>query len=125
MMSDREPGFCFEVTRRVEFYETDAAGIVHFSNFFRYMETAEHAFLRSLGHQFHEQHGEAEIGWASNNRFVVHDLDGTPVWATEVRDGTCSDGEDNDGDGWTDLDDSGCVDLSDLATLLANYGFGT
>lgn len=25
------------------------AGIVHFSNFFRYMETAEHAFFRSLG----------------------------------------------------------------------------
>ena len=32
--------------RRVEFSETDAAGIVHFSNFFRYMEGAEHAFLR-------------------------------------------------------------------------------
>jgi acyl-CoA thioester hydrolase len=26
------------------------AGIVHFSNFFRYMESAEHAFFRSLGH---------------------------------------------------------------------------
>ena len=25
------------------------AGIVHFSNFFRYMESAEHAFFRSLG----------------------------------------------------------------------------
>ena len=25
------------------------AGIVHFANFFRYMEAAEHAFLRSLG----------------------------------------------------------------------------
>ncbi len=37
------------VTRRVEFCETDMAGIMHFSNFFRYMETAEHAFLRSLG----------------------------------------------------------------------------
>ena len=63
MMSDGEPGFCFEVKRRVEFYETDAAGIVHFSNFFRYMETAEHAFLRSLGHEFHENHGDMEIGW--------------------------------------------------------------
>ncbi len=38
-----------KVTRRVEFSETDMAGIVHFSNFFRYMESAEHAFLRSLG----------------------------------------------------------------------------
>ena len=40
----------FKITRRVEFSETDAAGIVHFSNFFRYMEAAEHAFFRSLGH---------------------------------------------------------------------------
>jgi YbgC/YbaW family acyl-CoA thioester hydrolase len=39
----------FTVRRRVEFSETDAAGIVHFSNFFRYMESAEHAFYRSLG----------------------------------------------------------------------------
>jgi len=39
----------FRATRRVEFSETDMAGIVHFSNFFRYMETVEHAFWRSLG----------------------------------------------------------------------------
>ena len=39
-----------KVTRRVEFSETDMAGIMHFSNFFRFMETAEHAFFRSLGH---------------------------------------------------------------------------
>jgi acyl-CoA thioester hydrolase len=39
----------FKAVRRVEFSETDMARIVHFSNFFRYMETAEHAFYRSLG----------------------------------------------------------------------------
>jgi acyl-CoA thioester hydrolase len=39
----------FKLTRRVEFAETDMAGIVHFSNFFRYMENTEHAFYRSLG----------------------------------------------------------------------------
>lgn len=39
--------FCHE--RRVEFRDTDAAGIVHFSVFFNYMEEAEHAFLRKLG----------------------------------------------------------------------------
>lgn len=39
----------FKVQRRVEFSETDMAGIVHYANFFRYMEAAEHAFLRSLG----------------------------------------------------------------------------
>jgi acyl-CoA thioester hydrolase len=39
----------FEIKRRVEFSETDLAGIMHFSNFFRFMESAEHAFFRSLG----------------------------------------------------------------------------
>jgi YbgC/YbaW family acyl-CoA thioester hydrolase len=33
----------------VQFYETDAAGIVHFSWFFRYMEEAEHALWRHAG----------------------------------------------------------------------------
>jgi len=33
----------------VEFGDTDMAGIVHFSNFFRYMESAETAFLRARG----------------------------------------------------------------------------
>lgn len=39
----------FKATRRVEFSDTDMAGIMHFANFFRFMETAEHAFYRSLG----------------------------------------------------------------------------
>ena len=39
----------FVTTRRVEFRDTDAAGIVHFSAFFPMMEAAEHAMLRSLG----------------------------------------------------------------------------
>ncbi len=39
----------FTLQRRVEFRDTDAAGIVHFSNFFLYMEQTEHAFLRSVG----------------------------------------------------------------------------
>lgn len=41
--------FEFKAIRRVEFNETDMAGIVHFANFFRYMETVESAFWRSLG----------------------------------------------------------------------------
>lgn len=40
----------FTATRRVEFSETDMEGIMHFSNFFRFMETAEGGFFRSLGH---------------------------------------------------------------------------
>lgn len=39
----------FRTTRRVEFSDTDAAGIMHFSAFFRFMEQAEHDLLRSLG----------------------------------------------------------------------------
>lgn len=35
--------------RRVEFRDTDAAGIVHFSVFFPMMEEAEHAALRQVG----------------------------------------------------------------------------
>lgn len=47
--------------RRVQFYETDAAGIVHFSWYFRYMEEAEHALWREVG--LSVAHPEAEIGW--------------------------------------------------------------
>jgi acyl-CoA thioester hydrolase len=35
--------------RRVQFAETDAAGLVHFSSYFRYMEEAEHALWREAG----------------------------------------------------------------------------
>ncbi len=42
----------FHSSRRVEFHETDMAGIVHFSNFFRYMECAEGDFLRARGVAF-------------------------------------------------------------------------
>ncbi len=37
-----------EIRHLVEFHETDMAGIVHFSNFFRYMEKCEHALARSI-----------------------------------------------------------------------------
>lgn len=39
----------FSTQRRVEFCDTDMAGIAHFTAFFRYMEGAEHALIRSLG----------------------------------------------------------------------------
>jgi acyl-CoA thioester hydrolase len=39
----------FKTTRRVEFRDTDAAGIMHFSVFFTAMESAEQEFLRSRG----------------------------------------------------------------------------
>ncbi len=39
----------FRTQRRIEFADTDMAGIAHFSNFFRYMESAEVSFLHSRG----------------------------------------------------------------------------
>lgn len=51
----------FTITRRVEFAETDMAGIMHFSNFFRFMETAEHAFFRSLGFSIDTK--DLGVGW--------------------------------------------------------------
>ena len=53
----------FKLTRRVEFSETDMAGIVHFSNFFRMMEATEHAFFRSLGFTIHGHDAGTTIGW--------------------------------------------------------------
>jgi acyl-CoA thioester hydrolase len=51
----------YRLRRRVQFHETDAAGIVHFSCFFRYMEEAEHALWRDAGLSIHPP--ESEIGW--------------------------------------------------------------
>ena len=51
----------YRLTRRVQFYETDAAGIVHFSWYFRYMEEAEHALWRMAGLTIHSP--GSEIGW--------------------------------------------------------------
>jgi acyl-CoA thioesterase FadM len=39
----------FSTTRRVEFHETDAAGITHFSNFYRWTEVCEYEWFRALG----------------------------------------------------------------------------
>jgi acyl-CoA thioester hydrolase len=57
----------FRSRQRVEFADTDMAGIVHFANFFRYMERAEHEFLRSLGLSVHEVNGEDLVTWPRVN----------------------------------------------------------
>ncbi len=49
--------------RRVEFVETDAAGIVHFSAFFVYMEQAEHDLLRHLGLNVFQDDELGRISW--------------------------------------------------------------
>jgi len=54
----------FSMTRRVEFSDTDMAGIVHFVNFYRYMEQAEHEFFRSLGLSIMQKQADGTvIGW--------------------------------------------------------------
>ena len=50
----------YRLKRRVQFYETDMAGIVHFSCFFRYMEEAEHALWREAGLSISDESG---VGW--------------------------------------------------------------
>jgi YbgC/YbaW family acyl-CoA thioester hydrolase len=49
LADSRAPLSEHRLRRRVQFHETDAAGLVHFSCFFRYMEEAEHALWRAAG----------------------------------------------------------------------------
>ena len=53
----------FAIRRRIQFAETDMAGIVHFANFFRMMEEVEHAFFRSVGLSVSMQHDGMHVGW--------------------------------------------------------------
>lgn len=54
----------FIATRRVQFSETDMAGIVHFSNFYRWMEETEHEYFRSLGFAIMEPRSDGTyLGW--------------------------------------------------------------
>ncbi|MEO5960056.1 MAG: thioesterase family protein [Opitutaceae bacterium] len=55
--------FQFSYRRLVEFADTDLAGIMHFANFFKFVECAEHAFFRSLGHKVHTAEGSEHQGW--------------------------------------------------------------
>ncbi|MEQ1751540.1 MAG: thioesterase family protein [Prosthecobacter sp.] len=55
------------LTERVQFADTDMAGIVHFSNFFRYMERVEHDFFRALDMSIWDNSplipDEERVGW--------------------------------------------------------------
>ena len=55
----------FRYQRRVQFAETDLAGIVHFSAMFRYMEEAEHALWRSCDLSIAER--GSSLGWPRLN----------------------------------------------------------
>src|SRR5262245_23141739 len=51
----------YRLQRRVHFYETDQAGIVHFSTYFRFLEEAEHALWRAAGMSIAD--AKAAVGW--------------------------------------------------------------
>lgn len=53
----------FVYRRRVEFADTDMAGIIHFTALFRYMEEAEHAFRRSVGAPVMDVTETGRISW--------------------------------------------------------------
>ena len=60
-----EPARCneFVITRRVQFVETDLAGVLHFSNYYRYMEEVECAFWRAQGLGVIYKDNDVEISW--------------------------------------------------------------
>jgi len=53
----------FKIRRIVEFSDTDMAGIVHHAVYYRYMESAEHAFFRSLGLTVAPPKTASSVGW--------------------------------------------------------------
>src|SRR5436190_21238695 len=53
----------FLTSRRVEFSDTDAAGLMHFVAFFRMMEQAEHDLLRSVGLSVVMHDADGQISW--------------------------------------------------------------
>ena len=53
----------FRTTRRVEFADTDLAGICHFSRYPVFLETAEHQFVESLGYSIDMPVDGERIGW--------------------------------------------------------------
>jgi 4-hydroxybenzoyl-CoA thioesterase/acyl-CoA thioester hydrolase len=57
----------FTATRRVEFRDTDAAGIMHFAAFFPLMESVEHEFLRHLGLSVLARDATGPVSWPRVN----------------------------------------------------------
>jgi 4-hydroxybenzoyl-CoA thioesterase/acyl-CoA thioester hydrolase len=53
----------YTARRRVEFHQTDAAGLMHFSAFFTMMEEAEHEFLRHLGLSVLAHDDQGKLSW--------------------------------------------------------------
>lgn len=56
-------GSSYTTSRRVEFRNTDAAGIVHFGSFFEWMEEVEHEFLRQFNLSVMMVSDDIRISW--------------------------------------------------------------
>jgi YbgC/YbaW family acyl-CoA thioester hydrolase len=63
IVGDSYPLHELTTQRRVEFSDTDMEGIIHFSRFFIYMETAEHQFLNALGTSVAGGIDGVRLGW--------------------------------------------------------------
>jgi YbgC/YbaW family acyl-CoA thioester hydrolase len=53
----------FSIKRRIQFAETDMAGVLHFSNYFRLMEEVEHAFWRSMDMTVYDSQEKRTVSW--------------------------------------------------------------
>lgn len=53
----------YQTSRRVEFSDTDAGGMMHFTAFFRFMEQAEHELLREVGSSVFIEDEEGTVSW--------------------------------------------------------------
>lgn len=79
--------------RTIEFHETDAAGLVHFSNYFRYAEAAEHALYRAIDYPMMKRESSSFYGWPRVRAQAKYSapLDSGDVlrielWITEIKD---------------------------------------
>lgn len=65
----------YRYARRVQFAETDLAGMVHFSWYLRYVEEAEHAMWRSAGLTIHDPdapYGFPRVAFSIDYRAPLH-----------------------------------------------------
>ena len=62
----------FQMMRRVQFAETDLAGVLYFANYYRYMEEVEHAFWRSVGCSVITKMNGHEISWPRVKTSMEH-----------------------------------------------------
>ncbi|MEM8866017.1 MAG: thioesterase family protein [Planctomycetota bacterium] len=89
-------GEVFRTRRLVEFSDTDMAGIAHFSAFFRWMEAAEHEFLRSLGYSIFDKAAEGHavsfprVNATCDYRSPAHCVDTLDIEVTVARLGSKS-----------------------------------